>query len=755
MGSRLDAWSTRARALFSPRERLVGAERVAHWLAVAACVFFAAAAFWESFGAQRSGHFSTSAAYAMAGENMVHWRKFAIYSGYLAHPATPDQYYCHHPYGVVVLQAIAYVLFGHHWFTTRAAAIFCSVISPPLLYGFGRIAWGVIPAAVATIFFVFVPIDLSFAAFSNLEEPTIAFGLLFAWSTAKLFDGWKVRHLVLSAVGALGASNGDWVGLVFVGVAVGFGFVRAFVIPRSWYGRVDDRMAARWFAFATAMAVGTVVLYLALFAKADKVADLMGSYHLRSAGGDVAIKDTFTQRRKLWLAVMLTPLSFYAIGAGIPLACLRLVRRPLEIFAIAWACAASFQYFVFKQGADIHIFWPHYYGPTAAFGAGTVMATLLGGREAVVGWVESSGFGHELRRFVRVGSAAVLGTLAAVTLLALARVGILELVQSRKTNGRFDSAGKYQSTDADMAEFAKWSVENVATAGSTVQALEKYDFNFSNEYGVDRPYVRVPTLTVAKPEDPQRIALVDTRNQNVKDLENIAKQFGVQAVGPLWRVDRAQKGPSFVAEQYEEREPNAFEWLFVSGSDLVRKISRKEDPFTTWEWKDALGLPNTPPSVPPVTVDELRIAHNVAVADGDSARAEELRVRVAGHVGVPLGLTYTDGIRLQGVEVKEGPAIVVTLYWETDATFKKVDTVYQVKCKITQPPAFFATDTDYFEKDMAPVPIIRPVSWKPGYLYEQRFIALHRIGKEECSGVFTGDVHLADGKPNATLFTLP
>jgi hypothetical protein len=42
-----------------------------HWLAIAACVFFAAVAFWESFGASRSGHLATTAAYAMAGENMI------------------------------------------------------------------------------------------------------------------------------------------------------------------------------------------------------------------------------------------------------------------------------------------------------------------------------------------------------------------------------------------------------------------------------------------------------------------------------------------------------------------------------------------------------------------------------------------------------------------------------------------------------------------------------------------------------------
>ena len=187
-----------------------------HWLAVLACAFFAATTLWESFGPARSGHFSTSAAYAMAGENMVHWEKFAIYGGYLLKPATPDQYYCHHPYGIVVMQAIAYLLFGHHWFTARAGAMFSSIIAAPSLYGFGRKAWGIIPASVATIYFVFCPIDISYATFSNLEEPTIGFALLLAWATAKAWETSQTRYVVISAIGALGTANGDWAGLVLL-----------------------------------------------------------------------------------------------------------------------------------------------------------------------------------------------------------------------------------------------------------------------------------------------------------------------------------------------------------------------------------------------------------------------------------------------------------------------------------------------------------------------------------------------------------
>jgi hypothetical protein len=733
---------------------LVGAERVMHWLGIGACVFFAATAFWESFGAPRSGHFGTSSGYALAGENMVNWKKFAVVPAYWARPATPDQYYCHHPYGITVLEAIAYVLFGHHWFTTRAGAIFCSVISPPALYAFGRRAWGVIPASAATLFFVFTPIALAFNTFSNLEEPTIAGGLVFGWATARIWETSKVRYLFWSAFGALLAVNGDWSGFVFLFPVLAFGFFRAYVFPRRWYGRLDDRMYARWFAVATTVAVCTFALYLALYVKADKLGDILGSYHQRSSGSEMPIDETLNQqRRKLWLGTMLTPIVFGALGAGIPLALVRLVKKPLEIFPIAWFLAASFQYFFFKQGADIHIFWPHYYAPAAALAAGTFVATVLGAREAVVGLVLGVWEHPTFTRLFRNGTAVVVGCTILMPIALLARMGIPQLVQGRKTGGRFDQNGALLLTDADLTEFTKWAYANVPIAGTTIQVVDRFEFLFAAAYAGERPYVHVPSVTPAKPEDSQRIAIVETRNQPIKELERIARDFSVEAVGPFWRVDRAEKGPTLVALKYEEREPTMFEWMFISGTDVVRKISREEDPWKTWELRDALNLPTTAPTVAPVTVDELRIAHNLAVHDGDRARADELAAKTSRMVGRPANLGFTDGLRLQGIDVHHGPAIVVTLFWETDGSFKKVDTTFHLKCKLLAPPPLWVGSIDYFEKEMAPVPIIHVGSWKPGYLYTQRFVALHRIGKEECRGSFENEFRPVTGDPNPVFIT--
>ena len=327
-------------------------------------------------------------------------------------------------------------------------------------------------------------------------------------------------------------------------------------------------------------------------------------------------------------------------------------------------------------------------------------------------------------------------------------------MQARKTGGRMDDGGRFIASDTDMIQFAEWAFSNVATKGSVAQVYEKFNFNYACEYAINRPHLRVNSLSAAKLEDPQRIAVVDTRNQSEKDLESLAKLFAVQAVGPFWRLDRAVKGPSFMAHRYEEREPGPLEWLFISGSDLVRKISPDEDPFVTWEWRDALGLPAPAPEDAPVTGNELRIAHNIAVAQKDAPRESQLRARLAGSMGRPAGLRYSGGVTLEGIDIQKGPAIVVTLFWSTDERFKRVDATYQIKCKVVAPPRLWPIPIEYAEKDMAPVATFRPASWRPGYVYAQRFTALHRLGREECRGAFSSDLRPLAGEPNPVIFTL-
>ncbi len=723
-------------------------ERAAEWVVLAAGVFFAAVALWESFGALPGGHFAGMGGFAIAGENMLRWHIFAVVAGYVATPPTPYEYYCHHPYGVPILAALAHAVLGHHWFTTRAPAVVCSALSVPLLYALGRALWGIIPAAIAVLTFVFIPVDLAFANYTNLEVPTIFFGLLFSWATVRLWQTWRTRYLALAGLAALGLCQCDWVGLVLAGVVGAFGFLRAYVFPRRWYGRIDESKYARWFAYTTAAAVFTIGLYLYLFTKSEHLSDLLMSYHQRSTGSEQTWSQVLTPRRRMWFGWMVTRLGISIVGIGLPISVLRLVRRSAgEIMPIAWTLAATFQYAVFKQAADVHIFWPHYFGPSAALAAGAIVRTAMGARQRLL--LKLHGLSH---RVLSTATAVIIGAAVFGPLALLARMAFPQLRQSRITCGRFDDGGRHIEREADAAQFADW-----AAAGLPPSELVGYSssigYAYHVQYGAHHAGAQLGS-DMSGGTGPVRIGLLDTRQTSPHDLELIAHKYGVTAVGPFWRVDRST-GSSFTAMRYTERSPNVLEWFFLSGSDLARTIGPDQDQWATWEWTDHLGVDGSPPSAAPGTVEELRIAHNLAVSRGDAGRASALRERVLSKIEGSVNVDFTDDVHLIGVHVDRGSATVVTMYWETGPAFKPVDSNFLVKCNVVSPPRLWFADTDFFEKDMNPTNPIRPAMWKPGYLYLQRFVAMHRIGEERCYGVFSSpETRPTNGAPTVALFTL-
>ena len=624
----------------------------------------------------------------------------------------------------------------------------CSALSSWLVYALGRAAWGVVPAAAATLVFVFMPIDLAFNNFANLEVPTIFFGLLFTWATLRLWQTWAPRYVTFATLGALGVCQCDWVGIVLIGLVLGFGFVRAYVLPRKWYGRIDERQYARWFAYAMVAMAGTLFLYIYLFGKLDKLNDLVSSYHIRTAGVEDPWKEIFTERRKMWLSWMITPIGGGILAVGIPLSFLRLARRPAEIFPIAWTLAAAFQYLVFKNGADVHIFWPHYFGPCAALSMGVVVACGLWMRRLAVRLSPAV-----VRSFVGYALGGLLFALSLAPIALLARMAIPQLVQSRKTAGRFDDGGRHINTDADIAQFTEWAVPRLPD-GAPLTYQNGFQFSWNGAYAAHRPAHR-RQATKSSPGDPDHVALIDTRATSTSDLRAAAKEFAIKAVGPFWRVDTAH-GSSLVAIRYTESQPTFLERLFVTGTDLVRTIGPDEDVYASWEWRNALGLNAPTPTAAPGTFDEIRIAHNVAVSRGDPESAAALRTRLLGKAHDLTDIVFTDDVHLLNVDVDDGAATVITLLWETGPKFSPVDDHFGVTCKVTAKPKLWKSETDFFAKDMAPPMAVRPAFWKPGSLYTQRFIALHRIGTEECTGAFSGsEIRPVDGRASIPLPTLP
>lgn len=721
------------------RHRGARGDRLADAAATGALLFFALVMSWELTGALQGGHLGNVAGSAIAGENMLRWRVFAAVLDYTSRPPTAAEHYTHHPYGVFVCQALFHAIFGHGWATPKLGAALASIASVALLHRFARALWGAVPAAVAAWVFVVTPIDLAFGQFTSLEVLTMAGGLLFSWATVRFFATWATRYLVASVVGALVAVQCDWVGLVLVGATGIFAFARAYALPPRWFGAVDDRQHARWFAWVTAVSVASLLLYLALFARSGHLADLLASYHGRSHGADAPWREIFGPRRVMWVLWMLPPPALAFVAGGALAHGARLVARAdaREALPLAWLLAAAFQYLVFRQGADVHIFWPHYFGVVAALGAGALFACA---------------------RAVTTGRTTLALAPFVVAIVALARVGLPMLSQSRLTGGRFDDGGRHLEIDRDRAEFARWAAERVPASGAL--AHRSFPPNWSVEYGLGKPLVDGGSLVPrASPDDPLRFSMIDLRGLSPLESLTLAREHELRIVGPFALVDRSARPAPPRALSLVERQPGPLERWLVTGTDLVRTIGPHEDPFATWEWREHLGHPADPPSLAPRTADESRVAFNVGASRGlDEASLAPLLAQARTLAAGPPRVAFDGDLDLLGCGVERGAATVVTLLWRTGPAFVANDADFLVRSRVIAPPPLWPSAIDFFEKEAAPPVALRPGLWRPGRLYLQRFVAMPRVGVERFEGVWvargSAPRRPLDGRERVELFTL-
>lgn len=690
--------------------------RVCSRVAAVAAVFYGLASFWELWGVLPGGHLGNGSAAAMAGENMVRHRVLAAVLEPSIAPPTPAQYYTHHPYGTFFAGAVGYLVAGHGFVATKLPAAAMSALTPWLVFLFARALWGSVAAAVTTVVFVTVPINLAYANYLNLEVPLLCSGALFSWATARFFQTYRARWIAPSALGALLLCQSDWIGMVLVGGVGASAFVRAYVLPEAWSARIDQRQHARWFGWVTAAAVATLLMYLALFAKAGRLGDLAESAAVRSQGSGAPLGEVFSPRRAMWVSWMLPVPALLGVAAGALLSPLRTARSFVELLPVWWLAAATVQYFGLRQGADVHVYWPHLYSMCAALGWGVFAAGVADAATSL--------------RAPGVGLALAVGPplIAAALLL---RVGLPIAYQSRLTGGRFDDGGRYIGVDRDRHQFAKWATRDLPRA-TTVHLHRSMTPSWPLSYAMDHGH---SVTSIPDPSTFSRL-LVDARHARADELRTLAGRFSVQVVGPHWRVTPGPAG-ELVALAYDEREPSVFEWATVAGADLVRTIHTRPDPWATWEWRHHLGLAGEPPSTAPDTAEAARVMHNVAVSRGDEAEATRLRSVVEQRIQRRLDVSFTHGATLLGLRVDGGTATVLTLYWLTSANYAQTDVDYLVRSHVVAPPRLWPSRVDYFEKEIAPPEALRPQLWRPGYLYAQRILVMKRLGKERYEGVFT------------------
>jgi len=726
-------------------------DRAARVLVTLATVWFGFAVSWGLFGRVGGGHAAVVAARGIIGDNMLSWGIRGPVREYTFARPEPHLYYAHHPWGTFWPIASLMQVFGRHAYVPRLEPILMSVATPPLLYGIGRGLWGPAPGAIAALAYVVLPITLSFGDFPGFEVPLVFGCLLTTWGYIRFAQHWQRRWMLVSLAGVLWTANSDWEGYVFLAIALGALLVTVYLLPPRWFGRVPVRRFGQWWALSACIAVVTLGAYLAYFVHIGALGDLLAAEAKRAEGSDTPVADVL-EAREHWIDLMFTPVPLAVGKLALPVFAARLVllRRRAEAFPLAMVATAAIQYLHFKNGADVHIYWPLPFAPYWALSLGVLAATMQG----IAGWAL-----HRIDRTAVQGwmRAFLLGSSALVP-LAIAPDGVAGLRYGRATGRRFDDRGKRIFQDVDKALALEWMSARMQ-GPVRVQLHSSMRFTWADSWALHRPVIGVDGLPSRGSDGIDRYFVCDLAFLTAAEIRQLADAFHVVAVGHYALVDR--DGPAAPADGYvfAAREPNAFEWYALSGTDPV--LSVRAAPWYTWELRDHFGqAPDPTPDLEPTTMDELRIAHNAAVSSRDAERARHYRARLVAQLDVHPSTTFTDGSSLLGVRYAPGVAPTLDVYFAASAP-TPFDEQFDIDATVEDKSRWSLIPMDRIVRRVAMPLVPPPRMWKEGFIYVDHSEIRQRPGRESFAGFFTAPQDGSrprlplDGSPRVRLIELP
>jgi hypothetical protein len=168
-----------------------------------------------------------------------------------------------------------------------------------------------------------------------------------------------------------------------------------------------------------------------------------------------------------------------------------------------------------------------------------------------------------------------------------------------------------------------------------------------------------------------------------------------------------------------------------------------------------VGQDAAEPGGEPRTLDEIRIAHNLAVSRGDEAQAARWRERLLGHLNRAPATRFGDSLRLMGVNVIDGAEPRVESWFEVLAP-PSGDYLLGVRSTITARSRWSLIPDDSVDRPMASTSHIATRLWRRGFIYAVETDLNHRIGREEywakwVSADGKDPPRRSDGKPETLL----
>jgi|CZKU01.1.fsa_nt_gi 4-amino-4-deoxy-L-arabinose transferase-like glycosyltransferase len=732
-------------------------DRVARGVAIVASAWFAFAAAWGMFGIPGGGHIgSGSAANVMAAEQMIRWKiMYPAWGWYNGDPPALGNYYCHHPFGLYYVSAALGWVFGHHDVLVHLPAVLMSAAIPPLLYGIGKERWGAPLGAVAAAGYSVVPIAVGFSNFWNLETISIFGSLLFFLGHSRHMTTRRTRYLVASLIGLATACSGDWVGYLLVAPTLGWAFLRAFVLPLRLTPRFRLEPYTRWWALSVTVAVASLVWWIWLFHHVNQIADWLNSG--ASRGG--AHTDDFRaslratlDARKSWIEFSFTPLAIKIGKVAAPVCLVRwfVTRRDEETYSLGILFGASLQYVGFKEGADVHIFWPHYFAAYFAL----ALAQLAGAIAAALGWLVG-----RVNRSRAPAVAAIAGlALGLIPVAAMAHDGVSSLWVWRRTGGRYNDRGSPIESGIDELYVLKNVIRPRIARETRIDHYPSVGWGWEQLWTNEGEANAEATPSAGVASAPRPFWIGRGSRMSGDEERRIAGAAHVRIYGDIWVVDEREGAGPVDAISLNEHEPSLVQWLLVDGTEPARSIGKSPDPWATWEWRTHLGQPAALPAGEPTTLDELRISHNVAISQGDDTAAGRLLQRIKGQLDLGAATSFGQGVRLLGTRVTRGAQPKVESWFE--CTSPMGDASFNVRSSVEARAPFSLIDPDPIDREMAYPPPISTKLWRPRFLYMTYAVLNHRIGRERYAGAWQSRdgspaPRRADGKPDTTLAVIP
>lgn len=702
-------------------------ERIGGVLAILACVWVTLAAFWGVDTPASAGHFSVNAAIGMGADNMLRWKTYFPTSYYMGHPPTTDEYYTHHPFGIYWLAAAATKMFGRHLWVIRAIPALETSLSGVLLWRIGRAAWGPLEGALAAVVFGALPITLIYANLYNLEVPLIFGWLLATWGYLRLLQTSRIHYAALAFLGVVFSVHQDWEGFLWAGVLLAFAFAR-IVYPT----RCRPKLFATWWGVTTAGVALSLLFYLYAIQSTGRLDELLGA-HAARAGDTGAPFSALITERQTWISETFTMIGVAVgeYGLAIILGRLLVLRRDAEVTILAIFGAAYFQYVHFKQGADVHVFWPHPFAPYVALAAGAILATIRGVGSKLL---------ERARRptWVRTFALVSLGVCLVPALLML-RMAIPLMKYGRSTGGTLtEKSAQRVERDTAVVVAVKWFAADHLGPGEPASFHTSHGpyWHLQWELG-DRPILAGQPSEAAKGAN---FFLLDSYGTPEAELRKYVASHHVHAVDNLWFVDGREGSAPLDAYVIDERRPTLVEWYFHEGGvEPMRAI--RPDAWRRWELMDTYGSDAIEPSGEPRTFDQLRVAYNLALRHGDSPRAESLFSKLDLETNLKMGVHYANGMELIGARTELWSQPRVTLLFRAGRPGGNFQ--FSVHGTIRAKPRLWFDPVDPANLDATVPFLVAPNLWKEGSLYAVTLHLQRRYGEE----VYTGECSSTDGTP--------